>query len=73
MFSGSIHHSLTVEFYVQTHEKEPIVIQDLKVLKICMPLCVRDSLNNAFIGLNNDKNREQKRGKSVSRIRRQAG
>lgn len=73
MFSGSIHHSLTIVSYVQTHEKEPIVIQDLKVLKICMTLCVRDSLNNEFIGLNNDLNREQKRGRSVSRIRRQAG
>lgn len=34
MFSGSIDHSLTIVFHVQTHEKEPIVIQDLKVLKI---------------------------------------
>lgn len=73
MFSGSIDHSLTIVFHVQTHEKEPIVIEDLKVLKICITLCVRESLNNAFIGLNNDQNREQKRGRSVSRIRRQAG
>lgn len=62
--------TLTIVFHVQTYEKEPRVIQDLKVLKT---LCVRESLNNAFIGLNNDQNREQKRGKSVSRIRRQAG
>lgn len=38
-----------------------------------MTLCVRESLNNAFIGLNNDQNREQKRVRSVSRFRRQAG